>query len=135
MDDFPEVLFIANIAVPIIVLPQFTATAKQPVDAPRTETFPIFEQFRLRCLPDFDKQMNMVWHHHPGEQTIIFAIKEHPILFDDLRGSRVAQFALAKSMVEIGLHFRVSREVVIGVQQRCPFMPAAGGHGIMQTVV
>jgi hypothetical protein len=95
MHDFAEVRFLADVTIPIIVLPQFAATAEQSVDATRREAFPVLDQLLLWRLPDFDEQMDVVGHH-----------REASFLLRDGSGARVAQLATARTAIQILLDFR-----------------------------
>ena len=55
MHHFAEMQFVPDVAIPIVVLPEFAASPEQAIDAARGVAFPILDEFRLRRLPDFNQ--------------------------------------------------------------------------------
>ena len=119
--------FIPNVTIPIIVLPQLAASPQDTIDAACGAALPALQKFGHGFLPDFHEEMDVVGHHNPRKHAVILTVEVKPVLFDDARGFRVTQFAVAEASVEILLDLRAALEFVLDLEQSGPFMPAAGG--------
>ena len=60
VNDLAIMRFITDVAVPIIILPQFAAPSEDAIDATGGEAFPILNQFGLRRLPNLDQQVDVI---------------------------------------------------------------------------
>jgi len=77
--------------------------AKKPIDAASSKSFPIFDEFRLRHLPNLHEQMDMIWHYDPCEQTIALSIETKPVLLNQCGCAVIAEETTAASAIEIPL--------------------------------
>ena len=135
VNHFAVMRFIPNVAIPIIVLPQLAMPPQDAIDAARGVALPTQQKFAHRFLPDFHEHVDVVGHHDPRQHAVILAVTVKPVLLDDACDFRFAQFAVAEAAIHVFLNLRVTLQLVFEVEQRGPFMPAAGGHGVVESVV
>ena len=71
-NDPPKVIFIPDKAIEVIFLPRGSrASAIEHFDSfPTGKPLPSLHDFAQRNLPNLNQNVNMIWHHHPSEQTI-----------------------------------------------------------------
>ena len=110
------VFSIAHVGIPITILPKLPFATEQFVCFLGGKALPSFHQFRHRHILDEEKQMHMVWHHHPCPQAILHPLSKQQRAFNHHCNIWTAKMALASAKIEIRFKFNPSLPIVLNLQ-------------------
>ena len=110
----------SHVSVPVIFGPEFAAPVQQLVHFVGCKFLPRLDNGAHGSLDNFEQDMDMVGHDHPGQQFIALVVKEAESTLDNGSHFCAAQETFSPTTVEIGFDLPALLPVFIDFQQRLP---------------
>ncbi len=124
--DAAEVVFISDVAVEIIILPECSVTPQNIVDLPGGVALPGFQNLPQRFLPDFYEGVDVVRHNDSREEAVMPTIMVPQASLHYLGDARVAQVTSPITQIKIAFELSLLFQVILKSQNCGPFAAPFG---------
>src|SRR5579859_5525233 len=99
-------LFIPNVAVEVIILPERARATQDLVSYPGGVAFPSFQDFSQGHVPNFYQSVDVIWHDDPRHETVPYAIVVPQVFLQDLGDAWVTQ--VTSPITEVKIAFELA---------------------------
>jgi len=132
--DAAEVVFISDVAVEIIILPECSVTPQNIVDLPGGVALPGFQNLPQRFLPDFYEGVDVVRHNDSREEAVMPTIMVPQASLHYLGDARVAQVTSPITQIKIAFELSLLFQVILKSQNCGPFAAPFGRERVGEPV-